>query len=136
MKYIKNNLITNERILHQTKIHWIKWIHFIKRATTELAITNKRVIGKIGWLKVKSMDSPLNKVNNVTVTQGIIGRIFKYGNIKIDTTSGTYIYKTIIDPVNFKRLINEAIETNENERMQLQADMINHKNSIDIKEII
>jgi len=121
-KYNVNNLTTGERILHQTRIHWLHFLRFIKRATTELTITNKRIMGKTGWLKIKAMDSPLNKINNVKIVQGIIGRIFNYGTIIVDTMSGTYSYRNMVNPKEFKKQITEAIECQGNEKMQQQAD--------------
>ena len=34
--------------------------------TTHLAITNKRIVGKVGVLKVDAIDFPINKIDNVS----------------------------------------------------------------------
>lgn len=70
--------------------------------TDKLSITNKRIIGKTGLLKTKEMDSPLNKINNVSVSSGILGKVLDYGTIIITTSSGEYAFKAISRPNEFK----------------------------------
>jgi uncharacterized membrane protein YdbT with pleckstrin-like domain len=54
--------------------------------TTELAVTNKRVIAKSGIIRRNVIDVANTKIEGVTYHQGIIGRIFGYGSILVRGT--------------------------------------------------
>ena len=47
----------------------------------ELALTNKRVIGKSGFMTSGSVDLPLDKVQSISVSSKFLGKIFNSGNI-------------------------------------------------------
>ena len=93
-------------------------IHFL---TTELGCTNKRVIGKYGLVNTKSLDSPLNKVNNVSASSGLFGKILGYGNVKISTSAESYTYTGIANADQFKNELMKQIEQFEEDRIQQQA---------------
>lgn len=88
---------------------------------TELAFTDKKVVGKIGMIRIKAMESPLSKINNVGIDQGLIERIFGYGRIVINTSSDDYIYPGVDRPDEFRRKIMEQVELSEDERIKNQA---------------
>lgn len=88
---------------------------------TGISLTNSRLIGKTGVINTKSMDSPLSKVNNVSVEQGLGGKIFNYSTLVIATSSGSYNFKYIKDADYFKSKVMEQIEICENERLKNQA---------------
>jgi uncharacterized membrane protein YdbT with pleckstrin-like domain len=54
-----------------------------KRATTEVAVTDKRIIFKRGFISRYTIEMHLDKVESVDVDQSILGRIFGYGDILI-----------------------------------------------------
>lgn len=70
--------------------------------TTELGTTNKRVIGKKGLFKTISLDAPLNKINDIEITQNLLGKIFKYSTIQISTSSSKYYFRYIKNANDFK----------------------------------
>lgn len=83
---------------------------YIFYANSEYGVTNKRVLVKIGWIKRKSLELMLDKVEAVLVNQGIIGRIFNYGSITIIGTGGTSdTFPFIPDPLLFRRIVQEQI---------------------------
>lgn len=49
--------------------------------TTELAVTNKRVIAKSGIIRRNVIDIANTKIEGVTYHQGLVGRIFGYGSV-------------------------------------------------------
>ena len=100
------------------------WFGLIERSTTVLCFTNKKVIGKTGIIKTKSLDAPLNKINNASVNQGLFGKILGYGTVRIDTSSGTYVFGHISDPDGFKTALMNQIEKYDDERIQKQAQAI------------
>lgn len=85
---------------------------WIKYATTELAITNKRVIAKSGLIQRKTMEMFLSKIESVQVEQGILGRIFDYGTV---TISGTGIHSApfadMAAPLEFRKHFMAAADT-------------------------
>jgi uncharacterized membrane protein YdbT with pleckstrin-like domain len=79
-------------------------------SSTEFAITNKRVILKTGVLKRKFIELQLNKSEGLRIEQGIIGRIFNFGTIKITSAGVTEDFKYLTKPFEFKKRVNNAIE--------------------------
>ena len=58
------------------------------RWTTEIAVTNKRIIYKRGLFTRHSAEMNMDKVASVDVDQSIWGRLFDYGSIRIVGTGG------------------------------------------------
>src|SRR5258708_30062603 len=48
---------------------------YIRIATSEFAITDQRVLIKVGWLQRRSIETLLDKVEGIAVEQGIFGRM-------------------------------------------------------------
>jgi uncharacterized membrane protein YdbT with pleckstrin-like domain len=78
----------------------------------EFALTNHRVIYQTGILAKSSMDSRLDKINNIELRQTLWGRLLSYGDVEIDTASDTGIcrFASIANPLEFKRAILAATE--------------------------
>ncbi len=75
-------------------------------------VTNRRVIQISGVVNKNVVDSSLEKVNDVKMSQSFLGRIFDYGNIEILTASelGVNQFQRIGDPVGFKTAMLNAKE--------------------------
>ena len=56
---------------------------YLRLATTELAVTNKRVIAKFGFISRQTIELNVKKVESMQVHQGIFGRMFNYGSLVI-----------------------------------------------------
>ena len=83
---------------------------WIERLTSEFAVTNKRVIVKIGWIQRRSDETLLTKIEGIEVIQGIWGRILGYGTIIITGTGGSKEpFATIAAPLEFRRKVQEQI---------------------------
>jgi uncharacterized membrane protein YdbT with pleckstrin-like domain len=67
-------------------------------------VTNRRVIQIMGIINKSVVDSSLEKVNDVKMTQSFFGRIFDFGDVEIMTASelGVNLFRRIGDPVKFK----------------------------------
>ena len=89
--------------------------------TTKLIITNKRIMGKTGLIKTKTLDAPLNKVNTVSVSSGLGGKIFGYGKIHITTSSGDFLFSGIQAPSQFRQVLMEQIDRFDDDRIKKQA---------------
>jgi uncharacterized membrane protein YdbT with pleckstrin-like domain len=75
-------------------------------------VTNRRVIQISGVLNKDVVDSSLEKVNDVKMSQSFLGRIFGYGDVEILTASelGVNLFHQIAEPVEFKTAMLNAKE--------------------------
>lgn len=75
-------------------------------------ITNRRVMMIKGTINKHISDSALEKVNDVHMTQSIIGRLLRYGTVEIITGAdvGVNMFRRISNPVRFKREMLNAKE--------------------------
>jgi uncharacterized membrane protein YdbT with pleckstrin-like domain len=75
-------------------------------------ITNRRVIQISGVFSKNAVDSSLEKVTDVKLSQSLLGRIFDYGDIEILTASefGNNLFRQIANPVKFKTAMLNAKE--------------------------
>jgi len=130
MSYIEDSLIEGERVVHTARVSW--WSQFglivlgivllvvviglffliaawINVRSTEIAITNKRVIAKFGFIKRDTVEINLDKVEALRVEQGFVARMLNYGTVFM-TGAGTSVapMKNIADPLVFRRKFMEA----------------------------
>ena len=75
-------------------------------------VTNRRVIQISGVFNKDVVDSSLEKVNDVKMSQSFLGRVFGYGDIEILTASelGVNLFHEINEPVEFKQAMLNAKE--------------------------
>jgi uncharacterized membrane protein YdbT with pleckstrin-like domain len=76
---------------------------FIARATTELAVTSRRVIHKTGLFRRHTFEMNLSQIESVGVEQSILGRIFGFGELSIYGAGGNpQRIPTISNPLSFR----------------------------------
>jgi uncharacterized membrane protein YdbT with pleckstrin-like domain len=86
----------------------------IKRASSEFAVTNKRVIVKIGLIKRDTVEMFLHKIESVSVDQNVAGRMLGYGSLALHGTGGTAeTFHDIAKPLEFRRQVQEQIGRSE-----------------------
>src|SRR5215216_8201699 len=75
-------------------------------------VTNRRVIQTAGIFSKDVVDSSLEKVNDVKLSQSFWGRLFDYGDIEILTASevGANVFRSIGEPIKFKTAMLNAKE--------------------------
>src|SRR5215213_7869061 len=79
------------------------WFH---RFTTETDVTNLRVVHKTGFIKRRTFEMALDKVESVDVNQTILGRILNYGDVTINGVGeGRETIRTIASPLAFRSSI-------------------------------
>jgi uncharacterized membrane protein YdbT with pleckstrin-like domain len=161
MSYVQQNLIPSERVLYETRLHWIVllrsiltdivltftafWLFFIamnsttghtesqaalvvgmiiliagnfllalaavRRNATEMAVTNKRVIIKVGFLSKRTIELFLSKVESVEVNQSMLGGLLGFGSIVVRGTGGTNEpFGHVANPLEFRRQVQHQIE--------------------------
>jgi uncharacterized membrane protein YdbT with pleckstrin-like domain len=79
------------------------WFH---RWTTETDVTNLRVVHKTGFIKRRSFEMSLDKVESVDVNQSIMGRILDYGDVTVmGVGEGRETISKIASPLAFRNSI-------------------------------
>jgi uncharacterized membrane protein YdbT with pleckstrin-like domain len=79
------------------------------RWTTEIAVTNSRVILKRGFIRRHTIEMNMDKVESVDVDQSLLGRIFNYGNITVRGTGSSFEPLRMIDhPLRFRSQVTAA----------------------------
>jgi uncharacterized membrane protein YdbT with pleckstrin-like domain len=83
----------------------------ISYLTTELAVTDRRVIFKRGLIRRDTIEQQLERVDSVSVSQSILGRMLDYGTVEIRGSGATFtpVHK-IGKPLNFRRAVQYAID--------------------------
>ena len=93
--------------------------------TTELAITNRRVIAKFGLIQRQTIELKVNKVESLSVNQGVIGRIFNFGSIVVVGTGGSNApIPYIANPMNFRQQVNQFLDDYDDGKIAQQQHKI------------
>jgi uncharacterized membrane protein YdbT with pleckstrin-like domain len=130
--YVEQALTAGERIIHVGRTSWWSlfwWLFFgvllapllvglvllgiawVKQRSTELAVTNKRVISKFGFIQRDTVELNIQKVESLQVQQGIAARILGFGTIIIAGGGNPQApIPGISDPMAFRRAFLEAQE--------------------------
>jgi uncharacterized membrane protein YdbT with pleckstrin-like domain len=150
LSYLDRNLLTNEKVLFRTRLHWrlyvwpvlftlfvmgpfavLLWLRgeqewspltvaigllwvlaaHIRRQSSEFAVTNKRVVIKIGVFKTRSVELLPSKVEGVTVEQDLWGKLFGFGDVVVTGSGGSKeAFAGIQRPFEFRRAMQEATD--------------------------
>jgi len=122
MSYVLDNLLKNERVVYEARVHWSVYLSWksvltlfiwgwVQRAASEFAVTNRRVIIKVGIVQRRTLELNLGKVESIEVEQSIWGRLFSFGDIEVIGTGGTREqFQRIGDPLGFRKAVAEAAE--------------------------
>lgn len=89
-------------------------------------VTNMRVVDESGFFSRHSKESPLDKINNVEYNQSIWGRLFRFGDVDIQTAAemGDDKYELIHDPKLLKDTITHAQEEYKKTQISNQATQL------------
>jgi uncharacterized membrane protein YdbT with pleckstrin-like domain len=80
---------------------------WIKRVTTEIAVTSRRVIVKYGLIWRETMEMNAGKIESIQVDQTITGRILDFGTIAVrGTGSGIEPIYRVAAPLKLRAAIN------------------------------
>jgi len=134
MPYVDGNLMPGEVVIKRGTIHWVIYVPgavlflialtissefgpliaifgafgilraIITQTSTELAVTNKRVIVKFGFIRRSTVELNHNRVEGLTVDQGILGRILNYGTVVVSGMGGLRApVPAIAEPLEFRK---------------------------------
>lgn len=97
----------------------VAWVTY---KTSEFAVTDKRVVIKVGWIRRRTLETMLSKVEGVGVDQSLTGRMLGYGSIEVTGTGGTREeFTRIADPLEFRRQVQAAISAADEARAAISA---------------
>lgn len=87
---------------------------YLRLISTELAITNRRVIAKTGFISRSTFEVMLNRVEGANIDQSIWARILNFGSILVHGTGGGITpIDFIADPLSFKKTLMVWVQKNQ-----------------------
>jgi len=110
-----------ERIVYKARVRWVAYIYplilllsmlafrqLTRLSTTELILTDKRLLGKVGMQRIAL---PYADIGVVRSRQGLLGKLFDYGRVVIVGNDGKRtVFRGIVEPLDVRLQIEEAIE--------------------------
>ena len=137
MGYIDGNLMDGERVIATAHLHlfiffwpviltllllffgdgarWLVifpliWLGLVYwgYSSAEFGVTNRRIIAKWGSYSKHSVEMNLDKVEGVSINQGIIGSKLGFGTVILNGTGGSHeMFPSIANPMVFRQKILE-----------------------------
>ena len=84
----------------------IRWLEMM---TSEFAVTSVRLIFKGGLVARNTTEMLLSKVESISVTQSLPGRMLNYGDLTVTGTGNTReVFARVHDPVSFRNEVQRA----------------------------
>ncbi len=144
MGYVEKNLLPNEVVTYEARLHWVIYAlplgvfgiavlvglagglapgavlaalalilaipPWVSASSSEFAITNKRILIKVGLIRRHSLELLLQKVEGIGVDQSITGRLFGFGTITVVGVGGTKEeFRSIANPLEFRRQVQASL---------------------------
>jgi uncharacterized membrane protein YdbT with pleckstrin-like domain len=83
--------------------------NYITFKTSEFAVTDQRVIIKTGWLRQRSIETLLDKIEGIRVDQHFTDRQLGYSTMVVEGTGGDKeAFRRIADPLEFRKQVQMA----------------------------
>lgn len=84
-----------------------RWIRY---SASEFAVTERRVLIKVGVIRRHSVEILLEKVEGIGVSQTVPGRLLNFGSIDVTGTGGTReTFHEISNPMEFRRQVQARV---------------------------
>jgi uncharacterized membrane protein YdbT with pleckstrin-like domain len=94
----------------------------VKRRSTEIVVTTRRVLIKTGILRRRTVELLLSKIESVDVTETVGGRMLGFGKVVLRGTGGTpETFDRIADPLEFRRQVQSQVDVLPGAREKIQA---------------
>ena len=79
----------------------------IRASMDEFVVTSRRVIHKVGFFSREIEQAPLEKIQDITIDQGVLGRLWNFGTVTLETASerGTLVFPGIARPESFRNAL-------------------------------
>ena len=83
-------------------------VALIRRGTSELVLTDRRIIAKRGFIARNTVEMQIAKVESLHVHQGLMGRMLDYGDVTVvGTGSSLEPLRGICGPLELRRKLGE-----------------------------
>jgi len=83
----------------------------VRQSSTELAITNRRLIAKYGFISRATFEIMINRVSGANFDQTVMGRILGYGTILVHGAGGDISpFDVVANPQLFQRALMDVLE--------------------------
>ncbi len=94
---------------------WQTLLPFARWLTTQYVFTSRRIIVRRGLLTKEGRDMPLSKVNNVSFSVSVLGRIINYGTLVVESASddGDLVIEDVPSVENVQRNVYELHESDD-----------------------
>ena len=100
-EYVDNHLIAGENALFGPRLHGATYLSatsictlglwaLIARILNRYVVTNRRIIVKLGWLRQRSVEISVPKIESITVQSTFTSWMSGFGDIIVRGTGGTY----------------------------------------------
>ena len=84
-------------------------VRWIELRTSEFAVTTLRLIFKVGLIARYTTELMLGKVESISVTQSLLGRMLNYGDLTVTGTGGVReVFSRVNDPVGFRNEVQRS----------------------------
>lgn len=134
MSYVSKTFGQHEIVVLRAHFHWLYWIGawlallflgligvglfiffhlWITAVTTEIVVTNHRVVVKTGWLRRDTRELPIRSIELVTIQQGFWARVFGFGRLVVHGSGEQDIkIRPIAAPLLFRKAIENVSNPN------------------------
>ena len=86
-------------------------VELANHGVSQFGVTNKRVLMKRGYLPKRILDTPLEKVEGIQVTQSALGKKIGYGTMIVRGTDGSNSsFSALKHPLEFRDKVQEQID--------------------------
>lgn len=99
-------------------------VPFLRWLTTDYVFTDRRIIVRSGVISRQGRDVPLAKVNNVSFSVSLLGRVLNYGRLDIQSAGENdgLIIEDVPDVEDIQRNVYEFIEKDEGRRRSVNPN--------------
>ena len=98
--------------------------------TTEIGVTNHRLIVKRGWLYRSTDELQLKAIEQVNLEQGFLGRVFDFGRVDIHGTGVDDLkVPAVAAPLDFLKAVEGATSKRVMSTQSIRSGGGNHKNT-------
>ncbi|MDP1661100.1 MAG: PH domain-containing protein [Phycisphaerales bacterium] len=83
----------------------------VQRGTTDMLVTNRRVLSRVGVLRKESEEMFLGKIESVEIRQTLLARAMNYGSIEVNGSGeGELVFTNIAAPKEFRDACMNAVD--------------------------
>lgn len=90
---------------------WFLLAAYIRQTSTELALTNRRIIAKYGFISRSTFEIVISRITGANFDQTVTGRIFGFGTVLVHGAGGEISpFDMVAEPQQFQRALMNIIE--------------------------